>query len=318
MERLAELLAEHFAWDTGRLEWSVEANPGSLTADTAGRWRSLGVNRLSIGVQSFDDRALRWLGRLHDAAEAENSVRRAHAAGFENVSVDLIFGLPAGVPRSWAGDLVRAASLGVTHVSAYGLTAEPRTPLGRMVVDGRVQMPEEDQYVEEYFTTINILNSHDFKQYEVSNFALEGFECRHNWHYWIGTEYLGLGPSAHSLVGGRRIWNVSQWRAYRDAANSGASVREGRETASEADRRLESLWLGLRTVRGIELAAHGVEVDQVRHWVASDWASVTDGVLRLTAAGWLRMDGLVTELYARLATGDDEAETNVNLRTDLE
>ena len=142
---------------------------------------------------------------------------------------------------------------------------------------------------------------YDFKQYEVSNFALAGYECRHNWHYWIGSEYLGLGPSAHSHVGGRRIWNVTQWQAYRDAARSGASVREGYEIPTRADRRLESLWLGLRTRRGIDVAAHGIEADLVSHWVAEGWASISDGILRLTPGGWLRMDGLVAELDSRLA-----------------
>lgn len=315
MESLADLLAGHFEWDRDRLEWTAEANPGSLTAATARRWRELGVNRLSIGVQSFDDQALRWLGRLHDAAEANDAVERAISAGFQNVSVDLIFGLPSGVARNWRDDLERAAALGVTHVSAYGLTAEPRTPLGKLVANGSVEMPHEDRYVEEYSTTVNVLTDLDFKQYEVSNFALDGYECRHNWHYWIGSEYLGLGPSAHSLVAGQRIWNVTQWQAYRDAARSGTTVREGRETPTRAARRLESLWLGLRTRRGIELAAHGIEPDLVDHWIAADWASISDGVLRLTAEGWLRMDGLVAELDSQLADGNERTEANVNLRT---
>ena len=304
MELLAELLARHFEWDAGRLEWTVEANPGSLTVDTARRWRNLGVNRLSIGVQSFDDGALRWLGRLHDSAGASSAVERAHEAGFDNVSIDLIFGLPADVVRSWEEDLKQTVSLGVTHVSAYGLTAEPRTPLGKLVANGGIRMADESQYADEYCDTVNILNQYDFKQYEVSNFALDGYECRHNWHYWIGSEYLGLGPSAHSLVGGQRIWNVTRWQAYRDSANSGASLREGRELPTRADRRLESLWLGLRTRRGIDLAAHGIEADMVAHWVAEGWASISDEVLRLTPGGWLRMDGLVAELDIRLAERD--------------
>jgi oxygen-independent coproporphyrinogen-3 oxidase len=314
MESLAELLAGHFEWDSDRLEWTAEANPGSLTAETARCWRELGLNRLSIGVQSFDDRALKWLGRLHDSAEANRAVERAHGAGFENVSVDLIFGLPRDVTRNWKQDLERATSLGVTHVSAYGLTAEPRTPLGRLVANGRVQMPSEDRYAGEYTTTVKVLNNHNLKQYEVSNFALDGFECRHNWHYWIGSEYLGLGPSAHSLVAGQRIWNVTRWQAYRDAVAAGASVREGRETPDRAGRRLESLWLGLRTRRGIDLAAHGIQADLVDQWVAAEWASISDGVLRLTAEGWLRLDGLVAELDSRLTESQDQNEQNVNLR----
>ena len=245
MESLAELLTGHFEWDPDRLEWTAEANPGSLTPETARRWRELGVNRLSIGVQSFDDRALTWLGRLHDSSEANRAVERAHRAGFENVSVDLIFGLPGDVTRNWKQDLERATSLGVTHVSAYGLTAEPRTPLGRLVTNGRVEMPSEDRYADEYATTVKVLNEHNLKQYEVSNFALDGYECRHNWHYWIGSEYLGLGPSAHGYVGGTRVWNVFRWEAYRRSLAGGESPIEGHETLGAGESRLERLWLCL-------------------------------------------------------------------------
>jgi len=301
MEGLAELLARHFEWDASRLEWTVEANPGSLSLDAARCWLGLGVNRLSIGVQSFDDRALQWLGRLHDSAGAVEAVERARDSGFEDVSVDLIFGLPTEVVRSWSDDLKRAVSLGVTHVSTYGLTAEPRTPLGQQVKSGRVLMPNEDQYVVEYLRAVEILTMCDFKQYEVSNFALDGYECRHNWHYWIGSEYLGLGPSAHSHVREQRVWNVTRWNAYRDAARSGASLWEGRESPTRDDRRLEALWLGLRTRRGIDLVAHGIEAGLVGRWVTEGWASTADGVLRLTPGGWLRMDGLVAELDSRLS-----------------
>jgi len=301
MEELARLLARYCEWDIGQVEWSAEANPASLTADAARCWRDAGVNRLSLGVQSFDDEVLQWLGRLHDSAGAAEAVERARRAGFDNVSVDLIFGLPGDVVRNWRDDLRRAVSLGVTHISAYGLTAEPRTPLGKLVGAGKVRMPDDDIYAEQYLLTVNELESKHFKQYEVSNFARDGFECRHNWHYWIGSEYLGLGPSAHSFVRGQRVWNVTRWAAYRKAALSGASVREGRETPTPADRRLESLWLGLRTRNGLDLAAYGVEDEMVRRWVSEGWAWISEGILRLTPGGWLKMDALVAELDCRLA-----------------
>lgn len=315
MEKLARLLDRYCVWDVDRIEWSAEANPASFTAETARCWRDTGVNRVSLGVQSFDDRALDWLGRLHDAAGAADAVARARQAGFDNLSVDLIFGLPGDVVRDWRADLRRAVSLGVTHISTYGLTAEPRTPLGKLVAGGEVRMPDDDLYAEQYILTSNELESMHFKQYEVSNFSLDGFECRHNWHYWIGSEYLGLGPSAHSLVRGQRVWNVERWSAYRNAALAGASVREGRETPTAADRRLEALWLGLRTRNGLDLAAYGVDRGMVSRWVSEGWAWISDGILRLTPDGWLKMDALVAELDARLAATDAPAAPGRNQRT---
>ena len=302
MEGLRRLFDDRFPLDPGSVEWTAEANPNSLTLDTARAWREAGVNRLSLGVQSFDDRALRWLGRLHDGNEATAAVERARAAGFENLSIDLIFGLPAGVARGWRDDLEHAMRLAVPHLSAYGLTAEHRTPLGRWVSTGRVTMPEPEQYEYEYLTAVDILEAFDLKHYEVSNFARSGYECRHNWHYWIGSEYLGVGPSSHSFVGGRRSWNVREWPAYRLAAQTRSSVREGHEELAPEQRRLESLWLGLRTRRGIELARFGVPERAVAAWIEAGRAILEGGRLRLTSRGWLLLDELVTELSAR----DDE------------
>ncbi|MFO7588815.1 MAG: coproporphyrinogen-III oxidase family protein, partial [Gemmatimonadota bacterium] len=282
-------------------EWTLEANPGSLTADDCRVWLDVGVNRLSLGVQSFDDAALRWLGRLHDAAGARAAIERALEAGFANLNLDLIFGLPAELPRDWGRDVETAASLGATHVSTYGLTAEAGTPLGRMVDLGRVRLADEERYEREYLEAVERLERRGFRAYEVSNHALAGRECRHNWHYWIGTDYLGLGPSAHSFVGGERSWNVRRWEAYRTAARAGGELREGRERPDRERARLERLWLGLRTRRGVrleELSAGPAALAVVDRWEEAGWAWREAGRLRLTPAGWLRMDALVTELAA--------------------
>ncbi|MEJ2482628.1 MAG: coproporphyrinogen-III oxidase family protein [Gemmatimonadota bacterium] len=284
----------------GSIEWTAEANPSSLTVETARAWREIGVNRLSLGVQSFDDRALAWLGRLHDAREARAAIDRARTAGFDDLSLDLIFGLPAAVSRRWRWELQQAIGSGVSHVSAYGLTAEPETPLGRRVALGRVSLPDSGSYAIEYRITAEELESHDFVQYEVSNFALPGHECRHNWHYWIGTEYLGVGPSAHSYIRGRRIWNVRHWKAYRAAVLAGESVRAGHEIPSVTQRRLEALWLGLRTRRGIDLDVFGLPSTAVEGWIARGWASRQGTRVRLTTGGWLLLDELVATLAARM------------------
>jgi oxygen-independent coproporphyrinogen-3 oxidase len=211
--------------------------------------------------------------------------------------VDLIFGLPESVPRDWEADLEQAVALGATHVSAYGLTAESATPLGRRVAAGREAMPGEDAYEAEFLAASRVLSLHGFTHYEVSNFAKPGHESRHNWHYWIGTSYLGLGPSSHSYVGDERIWNVRSWPAYRRAAEEGSSLRAGRERPDPAARRLEALWLGLRTRRGISPPVSEAAARRIRRWTDAGWARIdADGRLRLTPRGWLRMDAIVAEL----------------------
>lgn len=298
MLALAERLAERFRWDPDTVEWTAEANPNSLADDVCAAWRELGINRLSLGVQSFQDEPLEWLGRLHDAADAVAGVERARAAGFERINVDLIFGLPDDVPRDWSADVARAVDLGVTHVSAYGLTAEPRTPLGRRVDDGRVRMPDDSRYADEYLDVSRLLRNAGFEHYEVSNFARPGHASRHNWHYWDGSEYLGVGPSAHSYLGGERIWNVYRWDLYRKAAEAGAPLREGRERPGRTERRLERIWLGLRTAEGVpwgEIAKAGREA-RLDAWRAEGWIAEDGDRLRLTPEGWLRLDTLAAEV----------------------
>jgi oxygen-independent coproporphyrinogen-3 oxidase len=297
MASLIDLLQTRFEWDPATVEFTAEANPNSLSLELATDWRRLGVNRLSLGVQSFQEDTLTWLGRLHTAQEAVRAIGACRDAGFERINVDLIFGLPPSVRRDWTEDLNRAVDLGVTHLSAYGLTAEPRTPLGRWVDLGRVSMPGDDRYAEEYLEVSDTLVKAGLKHYEVSNFAEPGQESRHNWLYWDGSEYLGLGPSAHSYLTGERVWNVFRWDRYREAATRNESLREGQEILDHDQRRLERIWLGLRTSRGLDTegmigAAARAQVDA---WRAEGWINEGER-LRLTPAGWLRLDALATEV----------------------
>lgn len=303
MVRLADLLRRWFTWDPATVEWTAEANPSSLSAEVGAAWLRTGINRLSVGVQSFADRPLEWLGRWHDSAEAADSIRRARAAGFRNVSVDLMFGLPAEVERDWPHEVGQALDLGVQHVSVYGLTVEPRTPLGRWVELGRRFRPDERSYADEYLVAAELLAAAGFEHYEVSNFARPGRESAHNWHYWDGSGYVGIGPSAHSFLPPLRVWNVFRWDAYRKAAETGASLREGRERPTSDQRLLERLWLGLRTRRGIggtELEAIGAAARRrvVEDWTAAKWIQQDGAAWRLTPAGWLLLDELVLELVA--------------------
>jgi oxygen-independent coproporphyrinogen-3 oxidase len=304
MRRVRALIEKWFEWDA-TLEWTAESNPASLTGELCERWRDAGVSRLSVGVQSFDDAVLRWLGRLHDAAGAQAALTRARAAGFENINLDLIFGLPADLDRDWEAEVRATANLAVTHVSTYGLTAEPRTALGKWVKSGRVRMPDDDSYGGEYLAAAAALSDAGYVHYEVSNFAKPAHECRHNWQCWEGAPYLGLGPSANSYLGGCRFWNVYGWEAYRKAAREGGSLREGGERLTPDQSALERVWLALRTRSGLPIddpvwgaSAEQGAIPQV--WAEAGWLVSAGGRARLTPEGWLRMDALVAELGWRL------------------
>ena len=203
MAGISELLGEGLL-ASPELEWTAEANPECLTPEVATAWHDAGVNRVSLGAQSFDAEALRWMGRLHTPEDPERVIEGVREAGIENVSLDLVFGLPEGLHRSWEEDLTRAVSLEVPHVSLYGLTVAEGTALGRAVVEGRERPAEEERYCEEYLLASRFLTEHGYHHYEVSSFALPGRESRHNPVYWFGEPYLGLGSSAHSYLHPRR------------------------------------------------------------------------------------------------------------------
>ena len=313
MSRLRELLGGCFDLDSAAKEWTAESNPASLDEAIAGSWLAAGVNRLSVGVQSFDDDVLRWLGRLHDADGARRALAAARSAGYESLNADLIFGLPASIERDWSREVEAVLESGVTHVSTYGLTAEPRTPLGRRVRAGNVEMASGESYAREYLAAVEALKEAGFEHYEVSNFALPGHECLHNWHYWDGSAYLGLGPSAHSYLGGFRVWNVFRWAAYRGALADGGSALEGHESPGAGESRLERLWLAFRTSRGLAMDdplaesvfAHAGEL--IETWQAAGWVDRDGAGVRFTAEGWLRLDELVAALEDRMpgAEGDE-------------
>jgi len=209
------------------LEWTMEANPESFTPALAEAWAGRGVNRISFGVQSFDRSALAWMGRLHEPAAAAEAVSAARSAGVSNLSVDLLFGLPAEVRRCWRTDLERALALGVPHVSLYGLTVEPATALARQIREGRTTRPGGRRCRDEYLAAADTLAAAGYEHYEVSNFALPGFQSRHNQAHWDGSPYLGLGNGAHSFLGGRRLWNERDWRVYAGHVARAGSGRGG-------------------------------------------------------------------------------------------
>ena len=268
-------------------EVTLEANPEDVTPEHARAWRDAGVNRVSLGAQSFDDRVLQWMHRSHDGARIGAAIHALRGAGIDNISLDLIFALPDELKRDWARDLDLALALRPRHLSLYGLTVEPRTPLDRWISRGATHPPDEDRYAEEYLAAHTRLSADGYQFYEVSNASLPGFRSQHNSAYWSGKPYVGLGPAAHSFDGRTRRWNLRAWEAYRVAVAEGKSVVESEETLTDEQRQLEAMYLGLRSSEGVAVGTGTIRA-------VPGWLEVQDGRLKCTPEGWLRLDSLVT------------------------
>ena len=285
LERIVEGLYRCF--DLSHLEeMTLEANPEDLTLDYLSALRRLGFNRLSIGVQSLDDKVLRMLNRRHTAQQAIQAVAEARSAGFENISVDFIYGILENLEG--LENLVILEN--VTHVSAYALTVEPGTALAVQVEQGRVVLPDEEAVVWQYHTLHEQLTRAGFEQYEVSNYARPGYESKHNSRYWDRTPYLGLGPAAHSFDGQHRLWN-----------NPDGTFEQ--ETLTPVDAYNELLMTSLRTVRGLPLAAvpEGQKERLLRGmqpYMDCGWIVLKDNCFCPTTEGLLHADGMAAALFA--------------------
>ena len=275
-------------------EVTLEANPEDFSAAAANGWRAAGVSRLSIGIQSFHGPVLDWMHRGHSPEGAAEAVRIARRAGIDNISIDLIFGLPERLGRNWADDLARAIDLGPDHISLYALTVEPRTPLGRWTARGAESAPSDDRQADEFMEAHEALEAAGWEHYEVSNYSRPGRRSRHNSAYWKRVPYIGLGPSAHSFDGLVRRWNTEAFAAWATQVRAGTDPVAGNEVVSDAQRRAELAYLGLRTDAGADLAA--ADLDRARAWAREGWAVVDGQHVRLTAAGWLRLDALAAQL----------------------
>lgn len=231
-------------------EYTVEVNPGDVTTAYLQGLRALGVNRLSMGVQSFDDRLLQLIGRRHNAQQAIEAVRMAKEAGFDNISIDLIYALPTQTMDQWKADIEKALSLDVQHISSYGLMYEEGTVMFNELMNERIKAIDEDTENAMYDILCERLKEAGFVHYEVSNFARPGYEAKHNSSYWDGTPYVGAGAGAHSYIRNVRSWNPDDLDAYIEGMNDGTLVRES-ETLNEKDLYNERIMLGLRTNRGI-------------------------------------------------------------------
>lgn len=277
------------------VECTVEANPGTVDAAYLTQLRAAGANRLSLGVQSFDDRLLRVIGRIHTAAEAEQAFRAARAAGFENISLDLMYGLPTQTLDDLKKSVDEALALVPEHISVYGLTVEEGTPFAAAEAQGKLALPTEDAAEEMYDWLTAALPARGYVRYEISNFARQGCESRHNLGYWRNVPYLGVGAAAHGYVDGVRWGNEPDTEKYIRAIQTGRSVRTPEDTERTRTNAMEEYtFLALRTAKGIDEAdfyyTFSVDIDiiygaVIEKYIAQGLLRRADGFVALTNEG---------------------------------
>ncbi|THH39481.1 radical SAM family heme chaperone HemW [Neolewinella litorea] len=320
LSRLFGVLKDEGYWDPAAdTEITLEANPDDLDAETIAVLADSPVNRLSIGIQSFDAEDLRFMNRAHSAREALTAVEKVRAAGFGNLSIDLIYGGQTTSDATWLENLRIATDLGVQHIASYALTVEPRTALGHRVAAGAVPDTDDDKFARQFNMLIDHLTGAGFEHYEISNFALPGHRSRHNSGYWTGQSYLGVGPGAHSFDGAmRRRWNVSNnaryARVWPDIRNAAGFVASGpllyeEEILTPRDRYNEYVMTGLRRSEGIDLVdlTDRFRQDMAEHFLreitpfvaAGTVARLVDGrQFCLTRSGLAVADGVAAAVFA--------------------
>ncbi len=293
---------EYFNWDT-EVEVTVEANPGTVDLAKLQALHQVGVNRLSIGAQAFQNRLLQTIGRIHDTAAIYQTFDYARTAGFDNLSLDLMYGLPGQTMEDWTDSLQQAIQAKVEHLSAYSLKLEPGTPMYQAWQEQRLAPCDQDLEADMYLEACGQLTTAGYTHYELSNFALPGRECRHNLTYWQLEEYLALGPAAHSLMGGYRLANVTDLAIYTELLKQHQRPLADKDLLTSDDARAEYLFLGLRLLKGIDKAdfrhSFGSELKDLYGEVITKYSQLglleeTPQVLRLTSKGLL----LANEVFA--------------------
>lgn len=302
---LLKLIKSYFD-ASANVEISLEANPNDLLGDKSEAFYQLGINRLSIGVQSLNDSELKTLGREHSAAQSERAVQNVTKTGLENFNIDLIFGVPGQTVDTWKQTLKKAVEWQPAHISTYSLTIEERTSFYKLQQTGKLHLPPDEICQEMYLAGIEFLEQNGYEQYEISNFAHPGFQSRHNRNYWQRKSYLGLGPSAHSFFNNQRWANVRSLPIYRRKLDAGELPLEFEETIDRKKALEEALLLGLRQKEGICLKDLRMEFgydlkkgkkELLNKLAAQDFAHKEDGRLRLTPLGLYVSDRIISELF---------------------
>ncbi len=290
------------------VEITLETNPGTVLKEKLKNFLTIGINRISIGIQSFDDEELKFLTRIHSSIEAVNTVEYAFSVGFNNISIDLIFNLPKQTKKKWLQNMKTAVGLPIKHISAYSLILEKGTILNKMVLEGKVNLQDEDYDAELYEMTIDYLTDSGFNQYEVSNFAKQGYQCRHNNVYWEHKEYLGFGTSAHSFVGKKRWWNYSSLKMYIEAMNKIGNAVRNSESLTSNEMLEEYVMLNLRgngLNRETLLSKYGSKIfnkniSYIRNLITEGYLTDNNNVIRMTKKGYLVCDEIISNLLINI------------------
>lgn len=302
---LIDEVLHHFSFEKD-IEITLEANPDDLDKNFLKQLAGTPVNRLSIGTQSFFEEDLKLMNRAHTASEAEGSIKRAQDFGFENLSIDLIYGSPTSNLEIWKENLNKTIALEVPHISSYALTVEPKTALDNWISKGKVKSPKEEEQNREFYYLSDFLKDHGFEHYEVSNFAKPGFYSRHNSSYWKYQEYLGIGPSAHSYNGfDVRSWNVANNQQYIKKLSTKLLAKE-EEILSKEDQFNEMIMIGLRTIWGVDLESLKEKFDDrfLEHFQQEIKQKMEEGILiiekdhlKIPEKHWFMADGIASDLF---------------------
>ena len=281
-------------------EITLEANPDDITEEKLKGWKEAGINRLSIGIQSFFEEDLMWMNRAHNSQQAMDNLQLA-LQHFDNITIDLIYGTPALTNEKWKQNVEKAVSLNIPHLSCYALTVEPKTPLDKLIRQHKSEDINPDKQSEQFLLLMKWLRQTGYEHYEISNFAKPGFRSRHNSSYWQGKKYIGFGPSAHSFDGNARWWNIANNNTYIDSINKGI-IPFKKEELTATQKLNESIMISLRTVEGLDLS----KVDKAAslELIASGGKYFENGLmklennfLRLTEEGKLLADGIAADLF---------------------
>ncbi len=286
-------------------EITLEANPDDLTSEKLNELAVTKINRLSIGIQSFFDEDLKMMNRAHNSDEAKKSLAEARSL-FDNISIDLIYGVPGMSDEKWLQNVETALSFEIPHISSYALTVEPRTAFSKMIQTGRLSAPDDDVAERHFHLLIETLAQNNFVHYELSNFGKAGYFSQNNSAYWLGKKYIGIGPSAHSYDGKARSWNIANNALYIKSIVAGTLPSET-EMLTDKDRFNEYVMTGLRTIWGISLRR--IEVDfgtemleyllkSSQKFIQRQLLEIHDGVLKTTTKGKFLTDGIASDLFA--------------------
>ncbi len=302
---LTDEVLKYFSFEKD-IEITLEANPDDLDKNFLKELSHSPVNRLSIGTQSFFDEDLKLMNRAHNSSEAESSIKRAQDFGFENLSIDLIYGSPTSHMDIWKENLNKTIALEVPHISSYALTVEPKTALNSWIAKGKVSTPKEEEQNQEFYYMLDFLKDHGFDHYEISNFAKPGFYSRHNSAYWKYKEYLGIGPSAHSYNGfDKRSWNVANNQQYIKKLNANITACES-EILSEQDQFNEMIMIGLRTSWGVNMKelknkfseeVYEKIISEIRPKLEEGFLEIDNDHLKIPEKHWFLADGIASDLF---------------------